>query len=69
VEVYAGFSASEVLYHEDGSVAGVATRDVGIGKDGSKKSNYAPGIELRGRQVSSSSSSCSSGGRRREEFQ
>jgi electron-transferring-flavoprotein dehydrogenase len=32
VEIYAGFSASEVLYDEKGAVTGIATRDVGIGK-------------------------------------
>lgn len=37
VEVYAGIPASEVLYHEDGSVKGVATADVGVAKDGSPK--------------------------------
>ncbi|XP_033110910.1 electron transfer flavoprotein-ubiquinone oxidoreductase, mitochondrial-like [Anneissia japonica] len=39
VEIYPGYPASEVLYHEDGSVKGVATTDVGIGKDGSPKVN------------------------------
>lgn len=39
VEVYAGYPAAEVLYHDDGSVKGVATGDVGIGKDGSPKVN------------------------------
>ena len=34
VEIYPGFAAAEVLYHEDGSVKGVATGDMGIGKDG-----------------------------------
>lgn len=51
VEIYPGFAASEVLYGEDGSVLGVATRDVGIGKDGGQKSTYTPGIELRARQT------------------
>ena len=51
VEIYPGFAASEVLYGEDGSVRGVATRDVGIGKDGEKKATYAAGIELRARQT------------------
>ncbi|MFN3232444.1 MAG: electron transfer flavoprotein-ubiquinone oxidoreductase [Alphaproteobacteria bacterium] len=46
VEVYPGFAAAEVLYHEDGSVKGVATGDMGIGKDGEKKGMYEPGIEL-----------------------
>uniref|UniRef100_A0A673A0D0 Electron transfer flavoprotein-ubiquinone oxidoreductase n=1 Tax=Sphaeramia orbicularis TaxID=375764 RepID=A0A673A0D0_9TELE len=37
VELYPGYAASEVLFHEDGSVKGVATNDVGIAKDGSPK--------------------------------
>jgi electron-transferring-flavoprotein dehydrogenase len=37
VEIYPGIAASEVLYHEDGSVKGIATNDVGIAKDGSPK--------------------------------
>lgn len=49
VEIYAGFSASEVLYGDDGAVKGIATRDVGIGKDGKPKSTFARGMELRGR--------------------
>lgn len=52
VEIYPGFAAGEVLYNEDGSVAGVATRDVGIAKDGSKKDTFQRGMELRAKQVS-----------------
>ena len=37
VEVYPGIAAAEVLYHNDGSVKGVATVDQGIAKDGSPK--------------------------------
>uniref|UniRef100_A0A8C7ZNZ1 Electron transfer flavoprotein-ubiquinone oxidoreductase n=1 Tax=Oryzias sinensis TaxID=183150 RepID=A0A8C7ZNZ1_9TELE len=37
VELYPGYAAAEVLFHEDGSVKGVATNDVGIAKDGSPK--------------------------------
>ena len=37
VEIYPGYAASEVLFHEDGSIKGVATNDVGIAKDGSPK--------------------------------
>lgn len=37
VEVYSGYPAAEVLYHDDGSVKGVATGDVGVAKDGSPK--------------------------------
>ncbi len=46
VEIYPGFAASEVLYHDDGSVKGVATGDMGIGKDGQPKAGHEPGIEL-----------------------
>ena len=51
VEIYAGFAAAEVLYHEDGSVKGVATGDMGIGKDGQHTENYQPGVELHARQT------------------
>jgi len=46
VEIYPGFAASEVLYHEDGSVKGIATSDVGIHKDGSPKDTFERGMEL-----------------------
>lgn len=46
VELYPGYAGSEVLYHEDGSVKGVATNDVGIAKDGSPKENFERGMEL-----------------------
>ncbi len=46
VEVYPGFAAAEVLYAENGSVRGVATGDMGIGKHGEKTPRYAPGMEL-----------------------
>jgi len=51
VEIYPGFSASEVLYNDSGAVVGIATRDVGIGKDGQPKDTYARGMELRARQT------------------
>ncbi|MFO1189424.1 MAG: electron transfer flavoprotein-ubiquinone oxidoreductase [Alphaproteobacteria bacterium] len=51
VEIYAGFAAAEVLYNEDGSVKGVATGDMGIGKDGQKTDNYTPGVELHAQQT------------------
>ena len=46
VEVYPGFAAAEILYHEDGSVKGVATGDMGVGRDGENKPTYEPGMEL-----------------------
>jgi electron-transferring-flavoprotein dehydrogenase len=47
VEIYPGFAAAEVLYDEDGAVTGVATGDMGIGKDGKHKDGYTQGMELR----------------------
>ncbi len=49
VEIYPGFAAAEVLFNEDGSVKGVATGDMGIGKDGQPTHNYTPGMELHGK--------------------
>ncbi len=46
VEIYPGFACSEVVYHDDGSVKGVATGDFGVSADGSHKDGYTPGIEL-----------------------
>ena len=46
VEIYPGFAAAEVLYDEKGSVRGVATGDMGIGKDGEKTDAFQPGMEL-----------------------
>ena len=51
VEIYPGFAAAEVLYHEDGSVKGVATGDLGLGKDGQPGPNFQPGMELHARQT------------------
>jgi electron-transferring-flavoprotein dehydrogenase len=49
VEIYPGFAAAEVLYGEDGRVVGVATGNMGVGKDGQPTANFQPGVELRGR--------------------
>ncbi len=46
VEIYPGFAGAEVLYHEDGSVKGVATGDMGVGRDGQPTDAYQPGMEL-----------------------
>lgn len=46
VEIFPGFAAAEVLFHEDGSVKGVATGDMGIQRDGTPGPNYQPGLEL-----------------------
>ncbi len=49
VEIYPGFAAAEVLFTGDGRVRGVATGDMGIGKNGDKTDRYQPGIELHAR--------------------
>jgi electron-transferring-flavoprotein dehydrogenase len=49
VEIFPGFSAAEVLYDENGAVKGVATGDMGVGRDGSETPNYQPGMELHAR--------------------
>ncbi|KAL5784073.1 hypothetical protein ACOSQ2_006465 [Xanthoceras sorbifolium] len=49
VEIYPGFSASEVLYDTNNKVFGIGTNDMGIAKDGSKKDTFQRGVELRGR--------------------
>ncbi len=51
VEVYAGFAAAEILYHDDGGVKGVATGDMGRLKDGSEGPNFEVGMELHAKQT------------------
>ncbi|MEK7420574.1 MAG: electron transfer flavoprotein-ubiquinone oxidoreductase, partial [Pseudomonadota bacterium] len=46
VEIFPGFAAAEVLYNEDGSVKGVATGNMGIGKDGEPTGEFQLGMEL-----------------------
>jgi len=49
INVFPGFAASEVLYDEEGRVRGVATSDLGVGRDGQPKPGYQPGYELLGK--------------------
>jgi electron-transferring-flavoprotein dehydrogenase len=49
VEIYPGFAATEILYGENGEVVGVATGDMGIGRDGEPTANFTRGMELRGK--------------------
>ncbi len=51
VEIYPGFAAAEVLINDAGAVYGVATGDMGIGRDGKPTSNFARGMELHGKYV------------------
>jgi len=46
VEIFPGFSASEALYHENGTIKGILTGDMGVAEDGSQKDGYMPGMEL-----------------------
>jgi len=47
VEIYPGFAAAEVLFDGNGAVAGVATGDMGVAKDGHHKDSFTRGMELR----------------------
>lgn len=49
VEIYPGFAAAEVLYDEQGAVRGIATGDMGIGRDGKPKDSFTRGMELLGK--------------------
>jgi len=49
VEIYPGFAGAGVLYGEDGTVTGVVTGDMGVGRDGKPTQAYQPGMELRGK--------------------
>ena len=49
VEIFPGFAAAEVHYGQDGAVRGVATGDMGIGRDGKPTAGHQRGMELRGR--------------------
>ena len=51
VEIYPGFPAAEVLYDDQGRVKGVATGDMGIGKDGVPNDQYMRGMELHAKQT------------------
>ena len=49
VEIFPGFAAAEVLYGENGAVRGVATGNLGIGKDGEPHEGFQLGMELLGK--------------------
>jgi electron-transferring-flavoprotein dehydrogenase len=51
VQIFPGFAAAEVLYDESGAVRGVATGDMGVGRDGKPTANFQPGVELVARQT------------------
>ena len=49
VEIFPGFAAAEVLYNDNGSVKGVATGNMGVGKDGNPSESFQIGMELHGK--------------------
>ena len=49
VEIYPGFAAAEVLYDDSGAVRGIATGDMGVGRDGKPKDSFTRGMELLGK--------------------
>jgi electron-transferring-flavoprotein dehydrogenase len=49
VEIFPGFAAAEVLFADDGTVQGVATGSLGIGRDGQPHEGFQLGMELKGR--------------------
>jgi electron-transferring-flavoprotein dehydrogenase len=51
VEIYPGFSCSDLTYREDGSVKGVIAGVMGLEKNGEPGPNYTPGMELNGKYV------------------
>ena len=51
VEIYPGFAATELLFGVRGEVVGIATGDMGVGRDGRPKANFSRGMELRGKYV------------------
>jgi electron-transferring-flavoprotein dehydrogenase len=51
VEIYPGFAAAEILRDSNGIVVGVATGDMGIGKNGERTAHFTPGVEIHARQT------------------
>jgi electron-transferring-flavoprotein dehydrogenase len=51
VEIYPGFAATELLFGDKGEVVGVATGDMGVGRDGRPKASFTRGMELRGKYI------------------
>ncbi len=49
VEIFPGFAGAEVLFDDKGAVKGVATGNMGVGKDGQHTGNFQPGVELHGK--------------------
>jgi electron-transferring-flavoprotein dehydrogenase len=51
VEIYPGFAGAELVYNEDGAVAGVITGDMGVERSGEQGPSFTPGMALMGKYV------------------
>lgn len=51
VDILPATAGNSLIFNDDGSIAGVITGDMGIGKDGEEKESFEPGIEIRARQT------------------
>jgi electron-transferring-flavoprotein dehydrogenase len=51
VEIYPGFAATELIRDSEGAVMGVATGDMGVGRDGQPTGEYTRGMALTGKYV------------------
>ncbi|ALG67515.1 electron transfer flavoprotein-ubiquinone oxidoreductase [Beggiatoa leptomitoformis] len=51
VDIIPGFAAAQVLYHDDGSVKGVVTGDMGVNKEGEPTSHFTAGTEIHAQQT------------------
>ena len=51
VEIYPGFAATDLLFGDTGEVVGIATGDMGVGRDGKPKPGFSRGMELKGKYV------------------
>lgn len=51
VDIFPGFAVTKALFNENGRVVGVITGDKGIGKNGEKKSNFQPGVEIKAKYI------------------
>lgn len=51
VEIFPGFAAAEILFNDKNEVIGIATGDMGIGKDGERRQDFTPGVEIHAKQT------------------
>lgn len=51
VDIFPGTAGANILYHDNGAVRGISTGDMGINKNGEKKDNFTPGIDIIAKQT------------------